>query len=75
VASGMTCNAEMGPAEVCRFCRPEGPAETLLRAAMARLHLSARSYHRGLKLACTIADLDGAAYVAEACQYRPKQVK
>jgi magnesium chelatase family protein len=71
VASGVTCNAEMGPAEVRRICRPEGPAETLLRAAMSRLHLSARSFHRVLKLARTIADLDGAdligaAHVAEA---------
>ncbi len=76
--TGLTCNAEMGPAEVHRFCQTDGAAEGLLRAAMQRLHLSARGYHRVLKLARTIADLAGAevisaAHVAEALQYRPRQ--
>jgi predicted ATPase with chaperone activity len=76
--TGLRCNAEMGPAEVRRHCATEVPAEALLRAAMQRLHLSARSYHRVLKLARTIADLAGAptigaAHVAEALQYRPRQ--
>jgi magnesium chelatase family protein len=76
----LSCNAELGPAEVRRFCQTEAPAEALLRAAMQRLHLSARSYHRLLKLARTIADLAGAetigaAHVAEALQYRPRQVE
>jgi magnesium chelatase family protein len=76
--SGLTCNAEMGPAEVRRHCRPEPAAEGLLRAAVQRLHLSARAYHRVLKLARTIADLAGAAtigapHVAEALQYRSRQ--
>ena len=77
--TSMTCNAEMGPGEVRRYCETEAPAEALLRAAMQRLHLSARSYHRILKLARTIADLAsaetiGAAHVAEALQYRPRQL-
>ncbi len=76
--TGLTCNAEMGPAEVHRFCQTDAAAEGLLRAAMQRLHLSARGYHRVLKLARTIADLAGAeiisaAHVAEALQYRPRQ--
>ena len=50
----------------------------LLRAAMQQLHLSARAYHRILKLARTIADLAGAegietAHLAEAIQYRPRR--
>jgi magnesium chelatase family protein len=76
--TALSCNAEFGPAEVRRYCQTEAPAEALLRAAMQRLHLSARAYHRILKLARTIADLAsaetiGAAHVAEALQYRPRQ--
>ncbi len=69
------CNAELGPREIEQACRPDSAAESLLRQAIARLSLSARAYHRVLKLARTIADLaDGAnldaAHIAEAIQYR-----
>jgi magnesium chelatase family protein len=72
-----TCNADMGPGEVRRFCVVEPAAQTLLRAAMSQLHLSARAFHRTLKLSRTIADLAGseiisAAHVAESIQYRPR---
>lgn len=72
-----TCNADMGPAEVRRFCEVEATAEPLLKAATQRLQLSARAFHRVLKLARTIADLAGAEtigapHVAEALQYRPR---
>ncbi len=72
-----TCNAEMGPAEVRYFCDMELSAEKLLKAAMQQLHLSARAFHRVLKLARTIADLSesgtiGANHIAEAIQYRPR---
>jgi magnesium chelatase family protein len=71
------CNAGMGPAEVTSFCVVEPSAEPLLKAAAERLQLSARAFHRVLKLARTIADLAGcetigAAHVAEALQYRPR---
>jgi hypothetical protein len=57
----------------------EGAAQSILKAAASQMHLSARAYHRILKVARTIADLDGSAsiapaHVAEAVQYRPKQV-
>ena len=52
-------------------------SESLVRAAMSQLQLSARAYHRILKLSRTIADLAGSdaiqsVYLAEALQYRPK---
>src|SRR5260370_33846682 len=55
----LTCNAEMGPSEVRDFCAVEPAAEKLLKAAMQQLHLSARAYHRVLRVACTIDDLAG----------------
>ncbi|GLV56249.1 Fis family transcriptional regulator [Dictyobacter sp. S3.2.2.5] len=75
--TSLTCNAEMGPAEVRSFCDVDTGGEKLLKAAMQQLHLSARAFHRVLKLARTIADLAecdviAANHVAEAIQYRPK---
>jgi magnesium chelatase family protein len=73
----ITCNADMGPAEVRVHCAVEAGAQPLLRAVMQRLQLSARAFHRVLKLARTIADLAdaeviGAPHLAEAIQYRPR---
>lgn len=75
--SKLTCNAEMGPTEVRAFCEVEPSGEKLLKTAMQQLHLSARAFHRVLKLARTIADLADSeliatSHVAEALQYRPK---
>ena len=68
-------NSSLGTREIDRWCRPQAAAEGLLRQAISRLNLSARAYHRVLKLARTIADLAGSeaiavAHVAEAIQYR-----
>jgi len=49
-------NAEMTPAEVRKFCTTEDTAQSLLRAAMKQLYLSARAFHRILKISRTIAD-------------------
>ena len=71
----MHANAHMGAREVRRFCALDAESEAILRSAITRLGLSARAYHRVLKIARTIADLAGAdalavAHVAEAIQYR-----
>ena len=70
-------NADMGAREVQAHCLLDDAGEALMRQAMRQLQLSARSYHRILKLARTIADLasDDAIrvhHLAEALQYRPK---
>lgn len=72
---GMYANAHMGPRELARFVTVDAPTELVLRRAIERLGLSARAYHRILKLARTLADLAsdaeiGPAHVAEAVQYR-----
>lgn len=68
-------NARLSAAEVDRHCPTDDPARTLLAKAMARLDLSARAYHRILKVARTVADLAASSaihrpHVAEAIQYR-----
>jgi magnesium chelatase family protein len=73
-------NAEMGVAEVRACCPLDAAGQSLMKAAMRQLALSARGYHRVLKLARTIADLAGqeqigAAHLAEAIQYRPRRVE
>jgi len=73
-------NADMGPREVQKFARLDEAGEHLVRVAVRQLSLSARAYHRVLKLARTIADLAAvdnirAEHVAEALQYRPRQAE
>ena len=72
-------NGDMGPAEVQMFCQLDETGKNLMRAAVQQMNLSARAYHRVLKLARTIADLAGShaievPHLAEALQYRPKEV-
>jgi magnesium chelatase family protein len=75
----LTCNAEMTPNEVREYCQVEDSAQSLLKAAMQQLNLSARAFHRILKLARTIADMEksdiiSAGHLAEAIQYRPRSL-
>ena len=76
----MHTNADMGLAEVRRYCELDGAGQQLTQAAMRQLLLSARGYHRVLKLARTIANLAGMAdiglaHLAEAIQYWPRRVE
>lgn len=73
----IVCNADMRIGEVRQFCKLQPEGQSLMRAAMSQLNLSARAYHRILKLSRTIADLAGSEdiqspHLAEALQYRPK---
>jgi magnesium chelatase family protein len=74
----LASNADMGPAEVRQYCSIDDQGRALIKQAMQQLGLSARAYHRVLKLARTIADLAGgdgltSAHLAEAIQYRPRR--
>jgi magnesium chelatase family protein len=71
-------NTDMKNKEIREFCILNDQSVDLMRQAVTQMHLSARSYHRILKLARTIADLDASdqietAHIAEALQYRAKQ--
>lgn len=73
--TNITCNAQMGPGEVRAYCALDAAGEALMKKAFDRMGLSARSYDRILRVARTIADLDGSEsirvpHVAEAIQYR-----
>ncbi len=76
-SNNVSCNADMRPAEVRKYCTLDETGKNLMQSAMSQLQLSARAYHRVLKLARTIADLAGSesigtSHLAEALQYRPR---
>ena len=73
----VTCNSDMAPAEIRQYCRLDADGEKLVKSLMTHYQISARAYHRLLKLARTIADLDCSQnirtqHIAEAIQYRPR---
>jgi magnesium chelatase family protein len=68
---GVTCNSEMRPAEIRDHCDLDAAGQSLIKAAMRQLNLSARAYHRILKLDRTIADLAGSERI-EAVQCPPE---
>ena len=76
----LACNADMRVADVRQHCQLDDTGRSLMRTAMSQMQLSARAYHRILKLARTIADLVGSesiapTHLAEAIQYRPKSLQ
>ena len=74
-AAGISCNARLTPALLEEYCPMTDPARGILKAAFERLGMSARSYDRLLKVARTVADLDGCdtidtAHISQAIQFR-----
>jgi magnesium chelatase family protein len=72
---GIYCNAHLKGSMIREFCRVDEEGKKILRAAFDRLNLSARAHDRILKVARTIADMDGeevihSRHIAEAIQYR-----
>ena len=72
---GVYCNAQMSERMIHQFCEPDEASLNMLRMAMEKLHLSARAYNRILKVARTIADIEGTErvqshHIAEAIGYR-----
>lgn len=75
ISEGVYCNAQMRSKDLRTYCELDEAGTSLLKTAMERLGLSARAYDRILKVARTIADLDGSAriessHLSEAIQYR-----
>ncbi len=73
--SGIYCNAQLDSASIRKYCVTEPAAQNLLKAAYEKMGMSARGYDRVMRVARTIADLDGseiiaAKHIAEAIQYR-----
>jgi magnesium chelatase family protein len=78
--AALRCNSHIGPKQLEVYCRLSDECEKLMRNAFLRLSMTARSYDRILRVARTIADLDGAesispAHLAEAIQYRQNVLK
>ena len=73
--SGISCNARMDAAQTKKFCRPTAEGLMLLEKVFEKLELSARAYDKILRIARTIADLDGSDsvnsdHISQAVQYR-----
>jgi len=72
-------NADMGPGDIRVYCKLTPEAENLMKVTLRQMQLSARAYHRILKLGLTIADLAASdvidvPHLAEAIQYRPRRL-
>jgi len=75
--TNIASNAGMHPPQIRKYCALDDACQALMKTAMRQLQLTARAYHRVLKLSRTIADLAGSeaitqVHLAEALQDRPK---
>jgi magnesium chelatase family protein len=70
-SSDIICNADMRVGEIRQFCKLQAEGQSLMRSAMTQLNLSARGYHRVLKLARTIADLADSEEIQPCIWQRP----
>jgi magnesium chelatase family protein len=78
--TALACNADMGVGDLRQHCALDDAGRSLMKAAMNQMQMSARGFHRVLKVARTIADLAGVeaittTHLAEALQYRPRRTE
>jgi magnesium chelatase family protein len=78
--TALACNADMGVGDLRQHCTLDDAGRSLMKAAMNQMQMSARGFHRVLKVARTIADLAGVeaittTHLAEALQYRPRRAE
>ena len=76
--TGLSFNADMGPAQVRKYCPLGTQQQKMMQQLFSSMNLSARAYHKIIKVARTIADLEGVpeigeAHLLEASFYRPAQ--
>ena len=64
-ASGITCNAQMSSAQIRKYCNVSAEGKKILKAAFEKLGLSARGYDRILRVARTVADMDGSEQITD----------
>ncbi|MBR6922335.1 MAG: ATP-binding protein, partial [Clostridia bacterium] len=64
-ASGITCNAQMTSSQIRKYCNVSAEGKKILKAAFEKLGLSARGYDRILRVARTVADMDGSEQITD----------
>jgi magnesium chelatase family protein len=63
--TSIACNADMHPPQIRKYCALDNACQALMKTSMRQLQLTARAYHRALKLSWTIADLAGSEAITQ----------